>query len=355
METAARSSWSRRDFLEALLVSSVGLASASAVASAFEMQAGAVRGSRSPGRAIFCVTDSCFGARGDGIADDAPAIQAAIDAASDAGGGAVWLPAGTYLLRSVREQPGVRYFLLDVPSHVTIAGAGVERSLLLAAPGLPDQTRIISTRSTDGASLVMSPTFLDFTLDGNATLQPDARSCVGISCIHTEGARHVRVTVRNVKGTADSEGTGFDSYFASRSSYDRCQALRTGGGPTGSGFSATNSRAISYQDCRASGSTQWQGFTTYHADAIEYLRCHGFRNAQRGLNCEQSSSVSYRSCRAGGPGVGNSGDGFYLYHSSGITLSDCRSSENKSGVTNLGSTGIQLLGGAFEDSIRGID
>ena len=354
METPARLGWSRRDFLEALFVSSAGLASASVVASAFEMQSGA-RVSPSPRRAIFRVTDPQFGARGDGIADDAPAIQAAIDAASASGGGAVVLSAGTYLLRSVREQPGVRYFLLDVPSHVTIAGAGIDRSLLLAAPGLPDQTRIISTRSTDGASLVLNPTFIDFTLDGNASLQPDARSCVGISCIHTEGARHLRVSVRNVKGTADSEGTGFDSYFASKSTYDGCQALRTGGGPTGSGFSATNSRAISYQDCRAGGSTQWQGFTTYHSDAIEYLRCHGFQNAQRGLNCEQSQSVTYRSCRAGGPGVGNSGDGFYLFRSSGITLSDCRSSENRNGLMNSGSTAIQVVGGAFEDSIRGMD
>jgi polygalacturonase len=43
-----------------------------------------------------------FGAKGDGVAIDSPAINAAIDAASAAGGGTVVLPAGTYLSFSIR-------------------------------------------------------------------------------------------------------------------------------------------------------------------------------------------------------------------------------------------------------------
>lgn len=38
-----------------------------------------------------------FGARGDGVADDAPSIQRAIDSVSS---GAVLIPAGSYMLRS---------------------------------------------------------------------------------------------------------------------------------------------------------------------------------------------------------------------------------------------------------------
>ena len=52
---------------------------------------------RRPGR--FNVND--FGAKGDGAADDAPAIQSAINAATkNAGGGTVVFPKGTYLLNS---------------------------------------------------------------------------------------------------------------------------------------------------------------------------------------------------------------------------------------------------------------
>jgi polygalacturonase len=43
-----------------------------------------------------------YGALGDGTANDAPAINAAIDAASKAGGGTVEFPAGTYLSGSIR-------------------------------------------------------------------------------------------------------------------------------------------------------------------------------------------------------------------------------------------------------------
>ena len=67
-----------------------------------------------------------FGARGDGKTIDSDAINAAIDAASKAGGGTVRLPAGTYLSLSIRLKSNIR-FHLD-------AGA-----VLLAAEGTPER------------------------------------------------------------------------------------------------------------------------------------------------------------------------------------------------------------------------
>ena len=61
-----------------------------------------------------------YGAKGDGVAIDSPAINAAVDAASAAGGGTVVLPAGTYLSFSIR-----------LKSRITLViGAG---AVLLAA------------------------------------------------------------------------------------------------------------------------------------------------------------------------------------------------------------------------------
>jgi polygalacturonase len=67
-----------------------------------------------------------FGARGDGKAIDTPAINAAIAAAAEAGGGTVLLPAGTYASYSVR-----------LKSHVTLRIG--EGATLLAAEPSPER------------------------------------------------------------------------------------------------------------------------------------------------------------------------------------------------------------------------
>ncbi|GGE74355.1 glycosyl hydrolase family 28-related protein [Sphingomonas prati] len=66
--------------------------------------------------------------RGDGVADDSAAIQAAIDAAeAKGGGGIVFLPAGRYrITRSLFLWPGVRLF-----------GVGRTRPVILLAPATP--------------------------------------------------------------------------------------------------------------------------------------------------------------------------------------------------------------------------
>jgi len=59
--------------------------------------------------AIFDVRS--FGAKGDGVAVDTAAINQAIDAAHTAGGGTVYLSAGTYLSGSIQLQSNVALFL----------------------------------------------------------------------------------------------------------------------------------------------------------------------------------------------------------------------------------------------------
>lgn len=56
---------------------------------------------------MFNVKD--FGAVGDGATDDAVAVQAAIDAAAEAGGGTVWFPPGEYALGGPLDMMDPRY------------------------------------------------------------------------------------------------------------------------------------------------------------------------------------------------------------------------------------------------------
>lgn len=61
-----------------------------------------------------------FGAKGDGISDDLFAIQAAVDAAYDAGGGVVFFPPGTYM---VRGRQGDAYIHgIQLKDNVTLLG-----------------------------------------------------------------------------------------------------------------------------------------------------------------------------------------------------------------------------------------
>ncbi|MGH6719855.1 MAG: glycosyl hydrolase family 28-related protein, partial [Alphaproteobacteria bacterium] len=86
-----------------------------------------------PGGAMSPFVDvRAFGARGDGVADDGPAIQRAIDSLAtqpeqnQAGGGTVSFPAGEFLV--------TRTIVLN--HGVTLAGAGRKATMVRAAPGL---------------------------------------------------------------------------------------------------------------------------------------------------------------------------------------------------------------------------
>lgn len=68
-------------------------------------------------------------AKGDGVSDDQPAIQAAINAAASHGGGLVYLPAGTYRLISSTYSNG---FMMA--SKVVVQGEGAGRTTILYGP-----------------------------------------------------------------------------------------------------------------------------------------------------------------------------------------------------------------------------
>jgi hypothetical protein len=301
---------------------------------------------------IFDVRGHPYRAVGDGLANDAPAIQAAIDDAASAGGGIVYLPAGTYRLASIHEQTGIRFYVLNYYSGVSLVGAGRDLTMLRVCAGLPDQTRIISAASSDGATIVTNVAFQDFTLDGRPGDQPYAKSCVGISNLFTDQVDHLRVRVEGVKGLADAEGACFDSYASSNHTYRDCEVVQPRGLPTGSGFSATHSNQVSYRDCRSEGSAYWQGFTTYLSKQIEYDRCHGYLNRQRGLNCEASEGVQYRNCQAGGKAIGNRGDGIYIFHSDHVEVQDCVSVGNQRGIVNVGSH-LRVIRSEYLDNAGG--
>ena len=78
-----------------------------------------------------------YGAVGDGIADDAPAIQGALDAAGAGGGGVVYLPPGSYLINST---------LTTVHPRTVVRGQSRERTWIWLPNGVHYGDRAIGEK-----------------------------------------------------------------------------------------------------------------------------------------------------------------------------------------------------------------
>ena len=106
------------------------------------------------GESLFNVRDARYGARGDGIADDGPAIQRAVDAALAGGGGTVYLPAGRYRIAT----PVVADPVAGTSGwgRLAVHGAGVQVTVVIAdvAPAINFGRRAGARRGqVDGLAL----------------------------------------------------------------------------------------------------------------------------------------------------------------------------------------------------------
>jgi pectate lyase-like protein len=103
------------------------------------------------------VTSPRYGARGDGGTDDTAAIQSALNDAAEAGGGKVYVPAGTFIVRN-----------LTIDSYVTLEGSG-RGTVLSAAAG-----------TTGYLISLTNPATSQMTVVRNLTLWPEIAGCGGI-------------------------------------------------------------------------------------------------------------------------------------------------------------------------------
>ncbi len=109
------------------------------------------------------VRQAPYGARGDGLADDRPAIQAAIDACSAAGGGHVFLPAGVYRV----DGP------LLLRDGVNLLGAGMNVATIRLGDGSRGPVLTDSAAGRAGAYAFGRVHLADFAIDGNREHCPE--------------------------------------------------------------------------------------------------------------------------------------------------------------------------------------
>jgi len=165
-------------------------------------------GTPAAGPGVFDILD--YGAVADPAVDNRAAIQAAIDAAHDAGGGLVYVPQGVYGVDANPDKAGAIY----LQSNVFMMGDGMGQSVLRVVDNASaDITGIVRTdrEETDNYGLA------DITLDGNRDNNADTLNVTGYysggipgETIADKDAWVLRVEARN------NNGYGFDPHEQTR-------------------------------------------------------------------------------------------------------------------------------------------
>lgn len=155
---------------------------------------------------VFNVQD--YGAKGDAATNDRDSIQAALDAAFGAGGGMVFVPAGTYV---VDPNPG-----LQVKSNVTLAGTGAGSIIKLKDASTRNDNII---KSEDWVNV----TICDLTLDGNRANQAGGAGSYSYTQYGIYLGNTHNSMVRNVVAR-DTTGVGIHIYDCQNVTVQNCVA-----------------------------------------------------------------------------------------------------------------------------------
>lgn len=255
-------------------------------------------------------------AKGDGATDDTAAIQAALDVCRVAGGGTVYLPAGTYMLAMASRTGGFagNACALMYPPNTTIMGSAAGPAILKLKNSQSGCTGLGNNLAS-----VLSPynvnqeqvSFRDLIVDGNAGNQTDTHN--GILVWRQRGVKLHRVRVMNCRGTANSGGAAeTNCYYVSGStdvSHIDCDAIQTAGSVS-NGFAVLGSTHVDYLGCRAlsigSGAGIGFGFNVGTSSAgsreVVYTACHAYLCGSQGFHIDASNveNVVYQGCVAGG-------------------------------------------------------
>ncbi|WJH41131.1 right-handed parallel beta-helix repeat-containing protein [Aliirhizobium terrae] len=144
--------------------------------------------------AIFNVLD--YGATANDLTDDSAAIQAAIDAAYEAGGGTVYIPTGTFLVSGDTNNPSAG--CIEVRSNVTLTGDGAGETVIKLVDDFNARINgIIRTPVDESASNV---TISNLTLDGNRANNTEHQAGIitGVKA-NDEGRVHENITISGVE------------------------------------------------------------------------------------------------------------------------------------------------------------
>jgi len=263
-------------------------------------------------RGVLSVSIADFGASTDG-ANNATAIQAAIDAASAAGGGIVWVPVGTWTTGP-----------LVLRTRVSLRGAG-SASVLKLRSGANAHFVTLADANTEECGLV------DLALDGNK----DGQTGSTWDVVYLDNTGY-----DNGRGLPSP---GDPSHFAERLTVTNAKrhGIHTIGSYSGSQF-----RAVRVHLCDGTGirlASPDNNVVDSVVASSGTFGIHCVSNSNRIINCKVFLS---------GRITGTSGVGFYVQNVSRVDLIGCESQDNrKDGFSITGCSQIHLVGRADRNGL----
>lgn len=182
---------------------------------------------------VFDVTHPRFGATGNGSTDDRAAIQSALDAVDAAGGGTVYLPAGTYAL-ATKDPLGAKQ-CLTVHDSTRIIGAGMGATVIKAADSLATDSPIMQL---DGR---VDVEIAHLSVDGNKSRPNSGGEDEGINLNQGPGPTNcARVFIHHVHvydcGQDGIDNDGCDGLFITDCVLENCNGLGSHNRGGGSGL-----------------------------------------------------------------------------------------------------------------------
>lgn len=247
-----------------------------------------------------------FGATGNGTTDDTAALQATIDAAQAAGGGVVFIPAGTYKITVPLQLYSGTHPTITAYTNITIQGSGASPT---SGTAIVQHTTgadcIKAINDTSNSAQSQNLTFIGFSVAFTGTLTNSGNG-IYLSQFAAGGPPYQQCNFQNVNAV-NLQGTGkygfnFESIITS--TIDTCTAnscangFYLNGGANGDNNSVNTS--VSFINCYANMSD----------------------NGVNGYNCLDNTYISFVSC-ACDYGVNSTGTAYTINGCNAISFLAC--------------------------------
>ena len=207
-----------------------------------------------------------YGATANGTTNDGTAIASAISAASAAGGGVVYFPAGTFAVTTT----------IVLPSNVALVGAGRRDSFLTLAAAAANSTSIVTTTSTDKTQI------RDLGFKGASKAGAAINTVTATDCL--------------IERCWFDATSGWAVFCNTSSKYVRLVNSIIEGTRTSNGMEVNNSSYCGMVNCHVKGATS-AGFEDYYNQSGEsvgnYALGNTIESCVNGINSHGATSALY--------------------------------------------------------------